>query len=178
MITHPLRDRIPIYLGAEGPKNIQMATEICDGWLPLYYSPYRPEVYADALRGAKPGFEIACPVTVSIGDDVKQALTPIKWMLAFYIGAMGAKTRNFHADLVRRMGYPDAADKVQDLFFAGKRAEAAEAVPDAFADEISLAGPPERIRERIKPWLESRVTTLMVGSQDPAAMRLLAEAVG
>jgi F420-dependent oxidoreductase-like protein len=177
LIVHPLRSHVPIYLGAEGPKNIAMATEIADGWLPLYYSPYRPQVYAEALRGAPPGFEIACPVTVSVNADLEQALIPIKWMLAFYIGAMGARTKNFHADLVRRMGFPDAADRVQELFLAGKRAEAAAAVPDAFADEISLAGPPERIRDRLQAWRQTPVTTLIAGTRDPVAVRLLAESL-
>jgi F420-dependent oxidoreductase-like protein len=175
LIVHPLRREIPIYLGAEGPKNIQMATELCQGWLPLYYSPFRPEVYADPLKGAKPGFEVACPVTIVVSDDVESALLPIKWMLAFYIGGMGAREKNFHANLVRRMGYEEAADKVQELFFAGKRAEAAAAVPDKFADEISLVGPPERIRERLQLWKKSPVTTILAGTRDPAALRLLAE---
>jgi F420-dependent oxidoreductase-like protein len=177
LITPPLRSHIPIYLGAEGPQNIKMATEIADGWFPLYYSPYRPEVYAESLRGAAPGFEIACPVTVSVNDDLQQALAPIKWMLAFYIGGMGARTKNFHADLVRRMGYPAVADRVQELFFAGRREEAAAAVPDEFADEISLAGPPARIRERLQAWKHTPVTTLIAGTRDVDTLRLLAEAI-
>jgi len=176
LIMPPLRTHIPIYLGAEGPKNIAMATEICDGWLPLYYSPYRPEVYAESLRGAKPGFEIACPVTVNVDDDLARALEPVKWMLAFYIGAMGARNKNFHADLVRRMGFADAVDRVQELFAAGKRAEAAAAIPDQFADEISLVGSPARIRDRAEAWRDSAVTTLLVGSRDPATLRVVSEA--
>ena len=108
-----------------------------------------PEVYAESLRGAKPGFEIACPVTVNVNDDLATALLPVKYMLAFYIGGMGAKKKNFHANLVRRMGYGDAVDTIQELFLAGRRDEAAAAVPDEFADEISLVGPKERIRERL-----------------------------
>jgi len=164
LITKPLRSHIPVFLGAEGPKNIAMATELFDGWLPLYYSPFRPEVYAESLAGKKPGFEIPCPVTVSISDDVEQALLPVKYMLAFYIGGMGAKKQNFHANLVRRMGYGEAVDKIQDLFFAGKRDEAAAAVPSAFADEISLVGPKERIRDRLQAWEQSAVTTILVGA--------------
>jgi len=177
LIIHPRRADIPIYLGAEGPKNIAMATEIADGWIPLYYSPYRPEVYAEPLRGAKPGFDVAALVTVNVNNDLEQALLPVKWMLAFYIGGMGAKTRNFHADLVRRMGYPEAADTVQELFFAGKRAEAAAAVPDAFADEISLCGSPARIRDRLAAWRNTPVTTILAGTRDPVAVRVLAEAL-
>jgi F420-dependent oxidoreductase-like protein len=177
LITKPLRADIPIYLAAEGPKNVAMATEIADGWLPLYYSPYRPEVYAESLKNMKPGFEIACPVTVNVHDDLEQALAPVKWMLAFYIGGMGAKTKNFHADLVRRMGYADAADRVQQLFAEGKRDEAAAAVPDQFADEISLVGSPARIRERLQAWKKTPVTTILAGTRDAATLRVLAEAV-
>jgi len=177
LIMKPLRAEIPIYLAAEGPKNVAMATEIADGWLPLYYSPYRPEVYAESLKNMKPGFEIACPVTVNVHEDLDQALQPVKWMLAFYIGGMGAKTKNFHADLVRRMGYADAADRVQELFMAGKRAEAAAAVPDQFADEISLVGSPARIRERLQAWKKTPITTLLAGTRDAATLRVLADAM-
>jgi len=177
LIMKPRRADIPIYLAAEGPQNVAMATEIADGWLPLYYSPYRPEVYAESLRGMRAGFDIACPVTVNVHQDLEQALAPVKWMLAFYIGGMGAKSKNFHADLVRRMGYAAAADTVQRLFLEGKRAEAAAAVPDEFADEISLVGPPERIRDRLQAWKHTPVTTLLAGTRDPAALRILTEAL-
>lgn len=177
LIMKPRRADIPIYLAAEGPKNVALATEIADGWLPLYYSPYRPEVYAESLQHMRPGFEIACPVTVNVNDDLQLALEPVKWMLAFYIGGMGAKSKNFHADLVRRMGYAEAADKVQQLFLEGKRAEAAAAVPDQFADEISLVGPPARIRDRLQAWKHTPVTTLLAGTRDAAALRILADAL-
>ena len=177
LIMKPLRADIPIYLAAEGPKNVAMATEIADGWLPLYYSPYRPEVYAQSLKNLKPGFEIACPVTVNVHDDLEQALQPVKWMLAFYIGGMGARGRNFHADLVRRMGYGSAVDKIQQYFFEGKRAEAAAEVPDQFADEISLVGPPARIRERLQAWKGTPITTLLAGTRDAATLQVLADAL-
>lgn len=175
LINKPLRDHIPVYLGAEGPKNIAMACELFDGWLPLYYSPYQPEVYGDSIKNRKPGFEIACPVTVNIHDDLEQALLPVKYMLAFYIGGMGAKTQNFHANLVRRMGYEKEADTIQALFAEGKRDQAAAAVPDRFADEISLVGPKERIRDRLAAWKESAVTTILAGTGDLATLRTLAE---
>jgi F420-dependent oxidoreductase-like protein len=175
LIVRPLRSEIPIYMGAEGPKNVALATEIADGWLPLFFSPYRADVYADALRGAKPGFEIACTVTVSMHDDLAQALLPLKWMLAFYIGGMGAEQKNFHLNLIARLGFADAAARVQKLFLEGKRAEAAAAVPDELADEISLAGPADRIRERFQAWVRSPVTTIICGTRDPEALRVLAE---
>jgi F420-dependent oxidoreductase-like protein len=175
MITHPLRTEIPIYLGAVGPRNVALATEIAEGWVPLYYSPYRPEVYEGQLAGAKPGFEIAVNVSVSVADDVSEALWPVKAALGFYIGGMGAKTKNFHTELMARMGYEDDAHRIQDLFFEGKRDEAIMAVPEAFADEISLVGPKERIAERLEAWRATPVTTLLVGGQDEQALRVLAD---
>jgi F420-dependent oxidoreductase-like protein len=175
MITHPRRGDVPIYLGAEGPKNVALATEIADGWVPLYYSPYRPEVYEAQLAGATPDFEIAVNVSVSLNDDVGEALWPVKAALGFYIGGMGAKTKNFHTELMARMGYEDDAHRIQDLFFEGKRDEAIMAVPDAFADEISLVGPKERIAERLEAWRATPVTTLLVGGADPDTMRYLAD---
>ena len=174
-ITHPLRPDIPIFLGAEGPKNVAMATEICDGWLPLYYSPFRPEVYAASLAGAPTGFEIAQFINVVITDDVPSGLNPIKAMLGFYIGGMGAKKRNFHKELMARMGYDAEADKIQELFMEGKRWEAVAMVPDRFADEISLVGPIERIKERLAEWKKTPITSLLIGSREPAVLRTMAE---
>jgi len=176
-ITHPLRADVPIYLGAEGPKNVALATEIADGWLPLYYSPFRPDVYKESLRGMRPGFEIAQIVMVSITDDVKAGLMPMKASLGFYIGGMGARSRNFHMELMARMGYEAEAHKIQDLFFAGRREEAIAAVPEAFADEISLVGPIERIRERLEAWKETPITALLIGNRDPSVLRAMAELV-
>jgi F420-dependent oxidoreductase-like protein len=176
LIVRPRRADIPIYLGAEGPQNVKMATEIAVGWLPLFYSPFRPEVYADSLKSLKPGFDVACPVTVVIGDDLESALVPIKWALAFYIGGMGAASKNFHLNLIARLGFEGEAKTVQKLFLDGKRAEAAAAVPDRLADEISLAGPPARIRDRLQAWRDSPVTTILAGTRDATTLRLLAEA--
>jgi len=176
-IVHPLRADLPIYLGAEGPKNVALAAEICDGWIPLYYSPFRPEVYADSLVGAKPGFEIVQGLAVNITDDIAAGLGPVKAMLGFYIGGMGAKQHNFHKELMSRMGFEAEATRIQELFFEGKRAEAIAAVPDQFADEVSLVGPIERIRDRLQAWKKTPVTTLLVGAHDPVVMRKLAELV-
>jgi F420-dependent oxidoreductase-like protein len=174
-ITHPLRADMPIFMGAEGPKNVALAAEIADGWMPLYTNPFRPEIYADSLKDMKPDFEIAQLVLVNINDDLEVALAPVKAMLGFYIGGMGAKSQNFHMDLMCRMGYEPEAHKVQELFLDGKRAEAIAAVPDAFADEISLSGSKERIRDRIQAWEESPVTSLLLGSHDAEAMQMMAE---
>ena len=178
LIGQPLRSAVPIYLGAMGPRNIALAKEIADGWLPLYMSPYRMrDVYGDLLDGFRPEFEIACPVQVVVGDDVAQCLFPVKITLAFYIGGMGHRTKNFSKEQVARMGYADAADRVQQLFLEGQRGDAIAAVPDELADEIALCGPPGRIRERLAAWRRTPVTTLVAMTRDPAVLRLLAEEV-
>ncbi len=176
-IVHPLRADVPIFMGAEGPKNVALAAEIADGWLPLYYSPFRQEVYAESLGDLKPGFEISQLVLVNVQDDLEQALAPVKAMLGFYIGGMGAKKRNFHMELMSRMGFEAEAHKIQDLFFEGKRAEATAMVPSQFADEISLCGPIDRIKDRLQAWRETPVTSLLIGAGDPGVMRTMAELV-
>ncbi|MEH6610525.1 MAG: LLM class F420-dependent oxidoreductase [Halioglobus sp.] len=173
-IVHPLRADLPIFIGAEGPRNVTQTAEIADGWLPLYYSPYRQEVYADQLVAAKDGFEISPIVLVNINEDLEQALFPVKAMLAFYIGGMGAKKRNFHKELMSRMGFPEEAEHIQELFFAGKREEGIAAVPDAFADEISLSGPLDRIKEKLVDWQNSPVTSLLIHG-DTKLLRDMAE---
>jgi alkanesulfonate monooxygenase SsuD/methylene tetrahydromethanopterin reductase-like flavin-dependent oxidoreductase (luciferase family) len=154
-----------------------LAAEICDGWIPLYYSPYRPEVYAESLRASRPGFEIFYPIRLQITDDTAKGLAELKPGLAFYVGGMGAKQRNFHRELMARMGYEEASLRIQDLFLAGRREEAIAAVPDAFVDEISLVGPPARIRDRLAAWRASPVTTLLVGARTTDELRRMAELV-
>jgi len=179
LINQPLRPHVPIYLGAMGPKNIELAKEIADGWLPLYMSPYRmKEVYGDAVSNFPAGFEIPCPVMVVPGDDLSQCLFPVKMTLSFYIGGMGHKSKNFSKEQIARMGYAKEADVVQQLFLEGKRGEAIEAVPDALADEIALCGPWARIKDRLQAWHDTPVTTLVTMARDPAVLRRLAELVG
>ncbi|MFD9821294.1 LLM class F420-dependent oxidoreductase [Streptomyces violascens] len=174
-ITHPLRPDIPVLLGAEGPKNIAQTTRIADGWLPLYWSPTRTDAYAAALTGLREDFLVAPMVRAHVCDDVAEGLLPVKAMLGFYIGGMGHAARNFHADLMGRMGYEDEARHIQDLFLAGRRDEAVLAVPDAFADDISLVGPRQRIAERLEQWRKGPVTDLLVTSPDPNTLRVLAD---
>lgn len=176
-ITHPLRPDIPILLGAEGPKNVALAAEIGDGWLPLYYSPFRQDVYSASLANARADFEIAQGVVVNITDDLEAGLKPVKHMLALYVGGMGARNRNFHKELVTRMGFGTAADEVQELYLAGRKEEAAAAVPDELADEISLVGPVGRIRERLDVWRSTPVTSLLVSARGSAELRTLADLV-
>lgn len=176
---HPLRPTIPIYVGAEGPKNVALAAEIADGWLPLFAHPAKiGQIYADALAIAPPGFDIAAMVSVIVTSDLKAALRAAKTTLGFYIGAMGAAHRNFHLDVVSRMGFAEAGHKVQDLFLADRREEAVDAVPDDLADAICLLGPIERIRERLDLWRKSPVTTLLVvGPRDEPTLRAIRDAV-
>ncbi|MER7482183.1 LLM class F420-dependent oxidoreductase [Streptomyces sp. NPDC126510] len=174
-ITHPLRPGLPILLGAEGPKNVAQTTRIADGWLPLYWAPTRPEVYGPALAELPEGFLVAPMARARVCDDVAEGLLPVKAMLGFYIGGMGHAARNFHADLMARMGYEAEARRIQELFLSGRREEAVLAVPDAFADEISLVGPRERIAERLELWRKGPVTDLLVLSPDPHTLRVLAE---
>jgi F420-dependent oxidoreductase-like protein len=176
---HPLRPDIPIYLGAEGPKNVELACEIADGWLPIFFHVENaPAVYADALATAKPGFEVACPITVVVNDDTQAAIDWVKLTMSFYIGGMGAKDKNFHLDVVSRFGFEQEAHKVQELFLAGDRDAAQKAVPDELCDGIALCGPLDRIKERLELWRDSPVTTLIIGGvNDPGHLKALADMV-
>ena len=181
-IVHPLRREIPIYLGAEGPKNVAQTAEIADGWFPLYYSPYRQDVYADQLAGAKDGFQVAAISMFNVTEDdrpetIENALAGTRAMLAFYIGGMGAKGQNYHTKLAARMGLGDAAVEIQDLFFDGRRDEAVMKVPVEFADEISLVGTPARIADRLAAWKESAVTEIMVHAGSVEQLRQAAELI-
>jgi F420-dependent oxidoreductase-like protein len=162
-ITHPLRKKIPVLLGAEGPKNVKLAGDEFDGWLPIFVSPYRMDIFSDSLQNKKEGFEIAAMVNLNIGDDLDASLAPVKYMLALYLGGMGAKSENFHKNLMDRMGFGDEAQEVQDVFLAKGMEEAVKVVPDSLADEISLCGPKDRIKERLQDWRKSDVTTMMIG---------------
>jgi len=175
LIVHPRRREIPIYLAAEGPKNVALATEIGDGWLPLFFSPFRAHVYEPSLKDRKPDFEITAMVIVSVNDDLERALLPVKMMLSFYLGGMGAESRNFHIELLDRMGFDYATKKIQKLFLEGRRGEAIAAVPNEMADEFSLCGSLDRIRDRLQAWEESPVTSLGVTSRDSSVLRFFAE---
>jgi F420-dependent oxidoreductase-like protein len=165
-ITHPLRKKIPVFLGAEGPKNIALAAEKFDGWMPIFVSPYRMNIFDDSLARKPDDFEINAMVNCIVNDNLEEALYPGKMTMALYLGGMGARHDNFHKNLMGRMGFGDEAEKVQDLWYEGKHDEAIKAVPDALVDEISLLGPKDRIRERLQDWKKSDVTTLMIGHSD------------
>jgi F420-dependent oxidoreductase-like protein len=178
MMLRPLRPDVPIYLAAIGPKNVALAAEIADGWLPLFVDPERfDDAFGPSLAGAKDDFEIAATVQVLVGDDVQALRDSLKPYFALYIGGMGAKGRNFYNALVQRYGYEAEAERIQDLYLAGSHREAIAAVPDELVDAVSLIGPKERIRDRLEAWRETPVTTLIVGSPQPEALDVLAQLV-
>ncbi len=179
LTLHPVRDRIPILIGAEGPKNVALAAEIADGWLPIFYHVERgSEVYAESLAAAPDGFQVCCPVTVVVNDDVTAAVEVVKWTLAFYIGGMGAANLNFHLNVIGRMGFAEPAAEVQRRFLDGDREAAMKAVPDELADGIALCGPLDRIRERLDLWRATPVTTILAGGvRNPEHLRALADMV-
>ena len=178
LMLRPLRAEIPIYLAALGPKNVALAAEIADGWLPIFVDPERFETaFGPSLAAAPPGFEIAATASVFVGDDVPALLDALRPHVALYVGGMGAKGRNFYNALVRRYGWEEEAERIQELYLAGKQREAIAAVPDELVDAVALVGPKERIAERLEAWRETPVTTLVLGTVQPEALRTLAELV-
>lgn len=181
--VHPVRTNIPIFLGAEGPKNVALAGEICDGWLPLFFSPKEDGFYRKCLEEGfeKSGesnkadrFEVACPVTIVPGDDVEKCADVVRPFLALYAGGMGARGANFHFEVFARMGYEDVALKVQDLYLAGKKDEAASIIPLSMVEDVALVGPVDKIRDDLAKWRESCITTILV-SGPAKALPLYAE---
>jgi alkanesulfonate monooxygenase SsuD/methylene tetrahydromethanopterin reductase-like flavin-dependent oxidoreductase (luciferase family) len=165
LMLRPLRAEIPIYLAALGPKNVALAAERFDA------------AFGPSLAAAPPDFEIATTVSVLVGDDVEALRDVLRPHVALYVGGMGAKGRNFYNALVRRYGWEDEAERIQELYLAGKQREAIAAVPDELVDAVSLVGPKERIAERLEAWRATPVTTLVLGTVQPEALRTLAELV-
>jgi F420-dependent oxidoreductase-like protein len=178
LMLRPLRAEIPIYLAALGPKNVALAAEIADGWLPIFVTPERfDDAFGPSLAAAPAGFEIAATASVLVGDDVAALRDTLRPHVALYVGGMGAKGRNFYNSLVRRYGWEAEAERIQELYLSGKQREAIAAVPDQLVDAVSLVGPKERIAERLEAWRESPVTTLVLGTTQPEALQTLAELV-
>ncbi len=187
IIVHPRRADLPIYIAAIGPKNVELAAEVADGWLPIFFSPTRlTDTYGAALdagfakaAGGKSldAFDIAPTVTVIVGDDVDALRGLVKPMVALYVGGMGARGKNFYNDLACRYGYEAAAKEIQDLYLDGKKAEAIAAVPDELIDEVALLGPRERIADQVEAWKESGIGTMILGAAQPEALQLMAELV-
>jgi F420-dependent oxidoreductase-like protein len=184
-IVHPLRADVPIILGAEGPKNIALAAEIADGWFPIFFSPRAMSSFEASLdegfarptaRRSVDDFEVLAFAPTVISDDTDAAADGFRPYLALYIGGMGAKEMNFHFDVFARMGYEEAATKIQDAYLDGRKDDAAAAVPTSLVEEIALVGPVEKIRDDLEAWRESRATTMLVNG-DLATLRTMAELV-
>ena len=179
LMLRPMRTEIPVYLAAIGPRNVALAAEIADGWLPVWVSPEKlAGVFGEPLAAAKPGFDVAAfAVPVAISDDLQAARDFVKPHLALYVGGMGAKGQNYYTTLVARYGYEREANEIQELYLGGKKMEAIAAVPDALVDEVALVGDRDRIADRLEAWKESPVTTLLIQAHDPATLRVMAELV-
>ncbi len=185
-ITHPLRSDIPIMLGAEGPKNVALAAEICDGWLPIFYSPRLGEMYNEWLDEgfARPGarrsredFEICATANIVITEDRAAALAAMKPHLALYMGGMGAEDTNFHADVYRRMGYAEVVDDVTKLFRSDRKDEAAKVIPDELVDDAAIVGDIDYVRKQVAAWAAVGVTLMVVAGRSTEQIRELASLV-
>lgn len=166
---HPPRETIPIYLAAIGPKNLELAGEIADGWLAIFFAPEHAADQLAAIAAGRAragrdlrGFDIAPSVPVVVGDDVAACADAVRSYVALYLGGMGSRDKNFYNDLAVRMGYGEAARTVQDLYLAKRHRDAAAAVPLEFIDRTCLLGPKERIAERMRDYAAAGVTTLSV----------------
>jgi F420-dependent oxidoreductase-like protein len=190
LTVHPVREHVPVYLAAIGPKNLELAGEIADGWLAIFFSPAHAAVSLDHVRAGRArvgrtldGFDVVPTVPVVVGEDVARCADPVRGYAALYVGGMGSKDANFYNRLAVRMGFGAAAAAVQEHFLAGRHREAAAAIPLDFLDATSLLGPKERIAERLHAFAEAGVTTLSVAPHtgDRAArlgtLRTLAEAL-
>jgi alkanesulfonate monooxygenase SsuD/methylene tetrahydromethanopterin reductase-like flavin-dependent oxidoreductase (luciferase family) len=169
LTVHPVRDTIPMYLAAVGPKNLELTGELFDGWLAIFYSPdYAKESLASIEAGrakvgkTMDGFDVVPSMPIVVGDDVQACADPIRWYAALYVGGMGSREKNFYNQLAVRMGFEEAAAEVQDLFLARQHRDAAAAVPFEFIDATSLIGPRDRIRDRMSRYAEAGTGTLSV----------------
>jgi F420-dependent oxidoreductase-like protein len=178
LMARPLRAEIPIYLAVFRPRSVELAAEIADGWLPIFFSPERARETFPAPFARNGGFDIAPAVPALVSDDVGSARDALRPYYALYVGGMGARGTNFYNDLVSSYGFEAEAKQIQDLFLDGKQRDAAAAVPDALIDEMALVGPPDRIRNRLEAWKESGATTMLISARDQLTLRALAEALG
>ncbi len=185
-ITHPLRADIPIFLGAEGPKNVALAAEICDGWLPIFYTPRMADTYNEWLdegfsrpgaRRSREDFEICATANIVITEDRPAAFAAMKPYIALYMGGMGAEDTNFHADVYRRMGYSEVVDEVTALFRSDKKDKAAEIIPDEVIDDAAIVGDLDYVRKQIKVWEGAGVTTMVVSGRNTEQLQELASLI-
>jgi len=182
---HPLRPDLPIYLAAEGPKNVALAAELCEGWLPLFFAPKDDAFYRQCLaegfarsgaRATPDTFEVAATLVIVPGDDVEKCADMVRPFLALYAGGMGAKGTNFHFDVFARMGYEAEATRIQELYLAGNKAEAIASVPLRMVEDVALVGPMDKIRDELERWKETCLTTMLV-SGPPAVLATYAELI-
>jgi F420-dependent oxidoreductase-like protein len=170
ILTHPVRDRIPIFLASLGEKSVQLTAEQAEGWLPIFYLPEKAQaVWGNALRRGEanrrpglPPLDIAAGGPLAIGDNVVHLREQERPHLALYIGGMGARGKNFYNDLIASYGFEQEASTIQDLYLSGQKEAAAAAVPDTLLERLSLVGPASFVRERIEALRASGVTTLDV----------------
>jgi F420-dependent oxidoreductase-like protein len=187
-ITHPLREDIPIWLGAEGPKNVAQTAEIADGWIPIFYTPGSAGMYQPWLDEgfARPGarrtretFEIAATchleITADNGPARQAVIDGMKPIVALYMGGMGAKEMNFHHQVFTRMGYGALADEVQQLFLSGQKGQAAALVPDELVNDMHIIGDAGYVKERVAEWEATGVTTLLLSARIAEEIRTVAE---
>src|ERR671911_981709 len=167
LTVHPVRERIPVYLAAIGPKNLELTGQIADGWLAIFFSPeHAAESLAHVEHGRSAagltmdGFDVVPTVPVVVGDDLEACAAPVRAYTALYIGGMGSREQNFYNRLAVRMGYAEEAKRVQDIYLSKQVAEAAEAVPQEFIERTSLIGTKDRIRDRIRQYAAAGVGTL------------------
>ncbi len=179
---------IPIWLGAGNEMTVRLCGDVCDGILPLGFTPgtmseYMPWLEQGFERARKRGedkglhnFEIQASAHVEVNDDVSAALAKLKPEVALYVGGMGHRNKNFHKDMMTRRGFGDAAERIQELYLAGRKKEAIDAVPDEWVDAKSLVGPPERIKQRYRAWEDCGATGLNVRTQQDEAVEVMAQA--
>jgi F420-dependent oxidoreductase-like protein len=195
LTVHPVREEIPVYLAAVGPKNLELTGEIADGWLAIFYAPEHAALSLDPIRAGREkagkgapgdrlaGFDVVPTVPVNLADDVDSAVAPIRGYTALYIGGMGSRQQNFYNALARRMGFDAAADTVQDLYLDRRYEEAAAAVPRELVEQVSLVGPFEAVRDRLQAYADAGVTTLTLSPFAPdlesriGTLRRMTEAV-
>ncbi len=183
-------EEIPIYSASITPRGVEAAAEVCDGFFPIWMDPEQYSVFEEPIsKGfAKAGndkdltqFDVSPFVTVILDDDVEQAMMPIRGSMALYIGGMGAREKNFYNDYAKRLGFEEAAVKIQDLYLSGRKDEAMAAVPAELIDACHLVGPADRIKDRLQRWQQAgsrgHVGSMLLGSQQPEALQLVAETV-
>ncbi|GAA1263478.1 LLM class F420-dependent oxidoreductase [Kitasatospora nipponensis] len=167
LTVHPVRERIPLYIAAIGPKNLELTGEIADGWLGIFFAPEQAALSVDAIKSGRAtagldldGFDICPTVPIAVGPDIAAAPDSQRFYASLYIGGMGSKEKNFYNQLTCRMGYEQAADEIQQRYLAGDKAGAAAAVPFELIDATSLLGTRERIADRMQAYADAGVTTL------------------